>query len=85
MGTSEKLSHGSKLPPLSKDVELGALVFCLYWLPVVLEKPPRQLLKKKREFHVPRGMDSGWTRALDLFHEGVWCGPHCEPCHSTLC
>lgn len=44
MGTSEKLSHGSKLPPMSK--ELRALGFCLHWLSLVLEKAPRQLKKK---------------------------------------
>lgn len=48
MVTSEKLSHGSKLPPMSKNLELRALGSCLHWLSTVLEKAPRQLLKKKK-------------------------------------
>lgn len=72
MGTSEKLSCGSKLPPTSKDLELRELGFCLHWLSFVLEKTPRQLLKNKI-FHVPSGMDSGWTWAL------------CQVCSLRVC
>lgn len=74
-GTSEKLSHGSKLPPMSKDLELRALEHwasvstgCLWFW----RKHPGMHISMY-VLHVPSGMDLVDLGTISgLFHEGVW-------------